>query len=366
MKILHIAAYNTLYFNGVYSVLVELTKEQAALGHQVRILNIDNNEGEALPIEQKAGSQQDFRRLLEKYRPDIAVLHGIYKLCYRGYVRSLDRLHIPFLVEPHGGSSASNARKSRLKKLVGRLLIANRLVSHAQAVIYLNQKEADECIFKKVRRQHIIIPNGTVPYPLKPARTADYPVRFIFLARIDIDQKALDLLFPAIKRFNDSGNKEKAEFHFYGKARMPEYAAAFDNFIRQADENVFYHGPAFGEDKLKAYYSADVFVLTSRYEGMPMSVLEALSCGLPCLLTPQTNMADIIEQYHCGWTTQLGVETIAQSIQWVVKEYPDVAEKYTENARKAVAAYSWNHIAQKSIACYQEIIQKFGRLCFYP
>ena len=86
MKILHIAAYTTLYFNGVYSVLAELTKEQMALGHQVRILNIDNNEGERLPIEQKAGSQNDFRQLLEEEQPNIAILHGIYKPCYRGYV----------------------------------------------------------------------------------------------------------------------------------------------------------------------------------------------------------------------------------------------------------------------------------------
>lgn len=356
MKILHIAAYNTLYFNGVYSVLAELTKEQMALGHQVRILNIDNNEGERLPIEQKAGSQNDFRQLLEEEQPNIAILHGIYKPCYRGYVRSLDRLHIPYLVEPHGGSSVQNARKSPVKKWIGRLLIANRLISHAKAVIYLNQKEADDCAYKKIRKQSLIIPNGTVPYPLKLARTNQYPVRFIFLARIDVDQKALDLLFPAIKRFNSSGDKEKAEFHFYGKARMPEYVTAFNQYIQQADDNVFYHGPVFGKDKLKAYHSSDVFILTSRFEGMPMSVLEALSCGLPCLLTPQTNMTDVIEQYRCGWVTSLSVEAIAESIQQIIEEYPTKAEELSENARKAVADYSWSHIAQKSISCYERFI----------
>ncbi len=356
MKILHIAAYNNLFFNGVYSVLAELTKEQLALGHQVIILNIDNNEGKMLPIEQKAGSQQDFRQLIEDYQPDIAILHGIYKRCYIGYVRTLDDHHIPYLVEPHGGTSRSNAKKSPLKKWIGRLLIGNRLISHAKAVIYLNQKEADECIYQRQRQDYVIIPNGVGDMPPKPQSTWHEPVKFIFLARIDIDQKALDLLFPAIKLFNSKGNKGKAEFHFYGKARMPEYITAFDNYIKEADDNVIYHGPAFGEDKIKAYHASDVFILTSRYEGMPMSVLEALACGLPCLLTPQTNMADLIEQHHCGWITSLDVNAIAESLQKIVTDYPTVTKDFSEKARQAVTEYSWNNIAKKSISCYTFLV----------
>lgn len=352
MKILHIAAYNNLYFNGVFSVLTELTKEQIALGHQVRILNIDNNEGNVLPIEQKAGSQQDFCRLIDDYHPDIVIFHGIYKCCYIGYVRTLDRHKIPYLVEPHGGSSLSNSKKNPLKKLIGRLLIGNRLISHAKAVIYLNQKEADGCIYSKQRQNEVIIPNGVCNLPPKPKVACHGPVRFIFLARIDVDQKALDLLFPAIKLLNANMPHEKMEFHFYGKARMPQYATAFQKYIQEADNNVFYHGPAFGQDKIKAYHSSDVFLLTSRYEGMPMSVLEALACGLPCLLTPQTNMADIINQHHCGWVTKLEVNAIADALKRVIEEFPSVSTEFSENARQAVLEYSWTNIAKKSISCY--------------
>lgn len=352
MKILHIAAYNNLYFNGVFSVLAELTREQMALGHQVKILNIDNNEGNILPIEQKSGSQRDFSRLITDYCPDIVILHGIYKLCYIGYIRTLSRHHIPYLVEPHGGSSLSNSRKNPLKKWIGRLLIGNQLISHAKSVIYLNQKEADDCIYSQKRQSYVIIPNGVGDLPFKPKTTFHDPIRFIFLARIDIDQKALDLLFPAIKLLNAEIPSEKVEFHFYGKARMPQYAAAFQKYIQEADKNVFYHGPAFGQDKIKAYHSSDVFILTSRYEGMPMSVLEALACGLPCLLTPQTNMAAIIKQHNCGWVTELGINEIAESLKKVVDEFPSVAIEFSENARQAVAEYSWANIAKKSISYY--------------
>lgn len=352
MKILHVAAYNNLYFNGVFSVLVELTKRQMELGHQVKILNIDNNEGQVLPIEQKVKGQRDFCRFIDDYQPDIAILHGIYKSCYIGFIHTLDHCHIPYLVEPHGGSSLSNSKKNPIKKWIGRLLIGNRLVSHAKAVIYLNQKEADDCIFCKQRQSYVIIPNGVGEMPPKPQAIFREPIRFIFLARIDIDQKALDLLFPAIKQLNASIPKGKAEFHFYGKARIPQYASTFDKYIQDSDDNVYYHGPVFGPDKINAYHSSDVFILISRYEGMPMSVLEALSCGLPCLLTPQTNMADIISRYHCGWITQLDVHAIAESLRKIVEDFPLVADEYSENARQAVVEYSWVNIAKKSISCY--------------
>ena len=50
-------------------------------------------------------------------------------------------------------------------------------------------------------------------------------------------------------------------------------------------------GPIAGADKKKVLKDADLFLHTSRSEGHPMGVLEALAYGIPCLLTPGTNMA---------------------------------------------------------------------------
>ena len=42
-------------------------------------------------------------------------------------------------------------------------------------------------------------------------------------------------------------------------------------------------------------YEFDLFIHTFRFEGHPIAVLEALSYGIPCLLTPGTNMAGEVE-----------------------------------------------------------------------
>ena len=63
------------------------------------------------------------------------------------------------------------------------------------------------------------------------------------------------------------------------------------------DVDVVFFGPAFGEEKEALFRSADAFILPSFSEGLPMSVLEAWSYGLPVVMTPGCNLP---EGFACG------------------------------------------------------------------
>jgi len=58
---------------------------------------------------------------------------------------------------------------------------------------------------------------------------------------------------------------------------------------------VLFTGPLYGQEKLKAYVDADVYVLPSSYEIFGITVLEACACGAPVVVTDRCGIADVID-----------------------------------------------------------------------
>ena len=93
---------------------------------------------------------------------------------------------------------------------------------------------------------------------------------------------------------------------------------------------------------------------------MPMTILEALSYGCPCMVTPMTNMAELIKDNHCGWVIDLTAESIVQTIKKAYEELFDNPNKYFEECRNTAKKYSWDNVAKKSIMFYQKLTKENG------
>jgi len=114
------------------------------------------------------------------------------------------------------------------------------------------------------------------------------------------------------------------------------------------------HGPVAGPAKTDLLQGTDVFLHTSRYEGHPMAVLEALSFGIPCLLTPNTNVAEEVAAAGAGWEVALSPEAIAQGILTVLRCPPAALEEAGARARELVLRqYTWEKIASQTLDAYR-------------
>ncbi len=345
MNILHIADYGITKNNGIAEVVNNLSLYQSRLGHEVNVILLRTPTNYQKHI--VSSSCRDIINNIRKISPTIVIFHSLYKWQYPFIALFLKRSNVPYLIEMHGGSSVQNARKSKLKKAVANILLYKRFIKNSGSIIYLNNAERSLSIFD---HKNIIIPNGVnlndVVEDVVPR--IDNRISFLFLGRIDFYHKGLDYLVESINKISQTRLKNQVVFKIYGQ----RYDDRILDIADKSEGMIEYHNPVYGNDKKKIISQTDIFILTSRYEGMPMSILEALSYGKPCLITEQTNMSDIILNNNAGWVCDLSIDDIAATIQQAYNDIRENKEQLSQNAKNAVLPFDWNQIARLSIEQY--------------
>lgn len=108
------------------------------------------------------------------------------------------------------------------------------------------------------------------------------------------------------------------------------------------DSNISFCG-FIGHDRLsKMYQESDVFVLPSLGEGMAMVIMEAMSCGLPVIISDKTGGNDAITNGVEGFEIEAGnEEDLEKRIIWFYNN-KDKLPEMGRNARKKAEHYSWS------------------------
>lgn len=244
------------------------------------------------------------RKEVEKLRPDIVHMHG------RGAsidVRVSERYPFKprFVYTLHGFHIEGD-------NVLARMLYShfeNRHYSFVDRFIHVSESEKEA--FRGIIRQynetkHIVIPNAVKHLPeenyytsQEVGNTISIPevkkllldkdcIKFICIARLSY-QKGIDIL---IKSFSDFLSKtiKKAILVVVGDG--PEKNSCKEQIEKLGlTNNVFLAGKI--ENARKLLKAFDVFVLTSRWEGMPLTILEALDAGLPVIATDVPGIRDV-------------------------------------------------------------------------
>ncbi len=295
--------------------------------------------------------------------PDLIVFHSTYLLPHMALASEALRKGIPYVVTPRGGMTRGAQSVKPLKKWMANHLFYNRFVHHAAAIHCLTDNEAAE--MSDWHQQVFVVGNGIdLPpscYLSQPG--ARHDLRLVFLGRLDIKHKGIDLLLDACTQAGSTLRRVNAQIHLYGPASncsIKEIKQMITKF--GLSDLVHLHGPVAGAAKEKALSEADLFVHTSRFEGHPVAVLEALSHGIPCLLTPGTNMAAEVAAAGAGWQVDGSPKAIAAGLTQAVTAGEQLQQMGAAARQLVATRYSWDHIALQLLEHY-ELLTSRRREC---
>ena len=227
----------------------------------------------------------------------------------------------------------------------------------ATAIQYLSQEECIES-GDKWNKKSLIIPNGTDTKENYKRTFSKNSIRAVYIGRYEQYQKGLDILIGAIARITDELRKVGFQLNMYGVDQEGAVDAMKHQIAEYGISDLIHINDAvYGQEKEQVLIKSDIFIMTSRFEGMPMGMIEALSFGLPCVATVGTNLTCEIEKYKAGWIAQNTEESVIKALQTMVRDYCNVSTK-GRNARTLSASFSWDAIAEKSHNEYAKMIER--------
>jgi glycosyltransferase involved in cell wall biosynthesis len=150
--------------------------------------------------------------------------------------------------------------------------------------------------------------------------------------RYDIQHKGLDYLVKIAKKLpNDwkiaiagSGNNQEVE--------------ALKKIIsdEKVEDKIILRGALEGEELLNHYNNSSIYIMTSRWEGMPLVLAEAMSFGLPIIAFEQSGSSEVLENGRYGILVKNG-DTQAMSTELLkLIENPELRKNYQEKSLERV------------------------------
>lgn len=366
---------------GVEIVVEELATRMAALGHDVTVYNRKGSHVAGIGNEQKEyGKNYDYKGVRVKTAFTLpqkslnAIVYSFFatmKACFSG----ADVIHfhaegpcamIPIARLFHKKCVATihglDWQRAKWGGFATRFLLFGEKMAakYADQVIVLSEG-VKQYFADTYGRQTVLIPNGINRPQMKNAKIIkkkyglegqDY---LLFLARL-VPEKGVHTLLAAY---------EKSEVTIPlviagGSSHSGEYCQKIEKMAEKINagglQKVIMTGFVQGEELEELYSNALLYILPSEIEGMPLSLLEAMSYGNLCLTSDIPENTDVTQEYGVSFATG-SVDALAGKICEICENIESIRiqKRYDPKSIQGfvINRYSWDKVVASTLQCYR-------------
>jgi len=201
-----------------------------------------------------------------------------------------------------------------------------------------------------------IVLNNPVTIPVNTKKnTLEIPVQVLYLNHITKDKGIFDIIELFIQHKEMLKGTFKLNIAGGGSGLEKVQAMIAENNLEGLIE---YKGWVSGKDKEELTAACNLFILTSYYEGLPMSILEAMACRKPVIATNVGGIGSVVKPGTNGWLMAPGDIQALKNIFEEIKKNPAVLEGYGENSFNIVQDFSVINLVEKLNGIYGGLLQK--------
>ena len=403
LRILHVAYVYPPTPNvadGITNVVYNVTQELAKRGHEVAVYTsdmLDLHGNASLKTKKQVinGVTVYYLRslwrhkasivtpaiipLLSKRLSDFDIIHIHDCRSFQGIFAYLfaKAKNVPYVFQPHGSyfSSLSDSPSKTVVKTALDKLVSGKIIQNASKVIALSRVEAEDYKCAGVPAEKIaIVPNG-----IDLTEYSDLPSKGSFKKKFGLDKNEKIVLYLGriheIKGIDILVRAFANILHKLDDVRLvivgPDdgYLAEIKALIKalRIEDKVLVSGPLYGVAKLEAYVDADVYVLPSRYETFPMTVLEAYACGKPVIASKVGGLTDLVANGQTGLLVDPGnTVQLAKNILYLLDHADRAGEMGLKGKAFVKDRFAIETVVAKLEAIYRESLEykkRFSILC---
>jgi poly(glycerol-phosphate) alpha-glucosyltransferase len=320
-------------------------------------------------------------KLMQVLDPQADLLYAATLWRYPSWaaLRWAERTGRPMIVAPHGSLDAWALANAAWKKKIASLFFKDRQLARAACLRALSTSEVASFRNYGLKNPIAVIPNGIEMPTDPPARVQKGFRVLLFLGRIHPKKglaNAIRAFAAAIKSKEGTPDGNRWKFVIAGwdqgghenelrllceelglATRSRSMIDGERNPLRlNADEKIVFWGPSFGREKEDLLNAADALILPSFSEGLPMSVLEGWSHGLPVVMTPECNLPEGFDA-DAAIRIETNPEQMKLGLETLLSMGSGDLSAMGERGRRLVAErFTWESVAKRMRQVYEWVL----------